>query len=108
LSDSPNQVLCNSCKEWYDARASACYLCGEERPDVNAALKRATETAQLNGALSRQVANANAERRAEAQFRQAHNTGRADIADRPLTGVSGYSDLVGSIKAKLQNENFGS
>ena len=110
MSDTPNQRLCKECKEWIDARAPSCYLCGAEGPDVNAALKRAVETERLNSALSRQVANANAEGRAAQQFQAARRTGGAagdQIASRPLTGINGYDSLVGSIKSSLQEQGFG-
>ena len=95
------------CKAWIDARAQQCYLCGGTGSEVNIALKKATETAQLNGALSRQVANANADARAEAQFKQAHRTGDGNIANRPLNNYPGYKDFVGSIKSRLQESGFG-
>jgi len=95
------------CKEWIDARAQQCYICGGTGSEVNIALKKATETAQLNGALSRQVANANADARADAQFKQARRTGNADLANRPLNGYPGYDKLVGSIKSRLQESGFG-
>lgn len=57
------QVCCPSCHEWYDARAGACYLCGEARPDYNAALANAVHTERVNSALSRQAGFANVEKR---------------------------------------------
>jgi hypothetical protein len=107
MTESHEQRLCMDCKKWIDARASQCYLCGGTGSEENAALKRSVELAQLNGALSRQVGFANAEARAEAQFKQAHRTGNADLANRPLSGIPGYSGLVGSIKQKLQESGFG-
>lgn len=103
MTESHNQRLCKNCKEWYDARASACYLCGTEASDHNEALV----AARLNGALSQQVANANADARAEAQFRQAHRTGSMETANRPLNGYPGYGSLVGSIKRQLKEAGFG-
>lgn len=107
MTDTPNQVLCGGCKEWYDARAPACYLCGHERPEVNVALKNAIAAERMNGALARQAGYARAEAAAESQFRQARNTGNADLANRPLTNYPNYGSLVGSIKQQLSDANFG-
>lgn len=107
MTDAPNQRLCKECKEWYDARASACYLCGAESSEENAALKRATEMAALNGALARQVGFAKADAAAESQFRQARNTGNADLANRPLGNYPGYGQLVNSIRSSLRESGFG-
>lgn len=103
MADAPNQRLCKNCKEWYDSRAAACYLCGEEASKPNEALV----VAQLNGALARQSAYARADAAAEAQFRQARNTNNADIANRPLHNYPGYGQLVGSIKRQLRESGFG-
>ena len=103
MTDSPNQRLCKNCKEWYDSRASACYLCGTESSEHNEALV----AARLNGALATQVGYANAEARAEQQFKTAHRTGDMNLANRPLSNYPGYSGLVGSIKRQLQESGFG-
>lgn len=55
VEDAVRTVRCNGCHEWYDARASSCYLCGEERPEQNIALIRATNMERLNGALRSQA-----------------------------------------------------
>ena len=103
MADAPNQRLCKNCKEWYDARAPACYLCGEEASKPNEALV----VAQMNGALARQVGYAQADQRAQQQFDTARRTNNADLANRPLRGYPGYGELVGSIKRKLQESGFG-
>lgn len=102
--DATTTRCCPNCHEWYDARANACYLCGTEASEENVALQRAIETTRLNTALSRNVANANAEARADSLFRQARNSGRS--YDRPLQGINGYSDLVGSIKRSLEESGM--
>lgn len=103
--DPVNQRLCKSCGEWYDARAQACYLCGEEASERNDALQKAVETTRLNSALARQVGTANAEGAAAQQFRSARATGRGH--DQPLRGIPGYSGLVGEIKRGLAESGFG-
>jgi hypothetical protein len=108
VTDQPKVVLCNDCKMWFDASLPSCPSCERERPEVNQALKNAVATERLNSALSRQVSYANADKRAEQQFRTARNTGDSSLADRPLNNYPGYSNLVGSIKQKLADSNFGS
>lgn len=110
MTESHNQRLCMDCKEWIDARAPSCYLCGGGETAENAALKRAVETAALNGALATQVGYANAEARADAQFKQAHRVGGSagmEIANRPVRGVAGYDQLVGRIKSQLKEAGIG-
>lgn len=92
------QVCCASCHEWYDARAAACYLCGQERPDYNAALANAVHTTRLNSALSRQSAGA----RAESQIRTPNGAQGGSGPSTPYN-VPGYRDLAASLKSKLFN-----
>lgn len=96
MADSPNQVCCSACHEWYDARASSCYLCGEDRPDHNQALKNAVNTERLNSALSRQARYAGAEKGIRTPGPQG-GTGPSDLYRVPYA-----SDLAASIKDKLQ------
>ncbi len=98
MNDTPNQRLCTECKEWIDARAADCYVCGAAGPAQNNALV----LARLNGALSTQVGHARADAAADAQFKQAARTNNPDIANRPLRNYPGYSSLVKSIKSQLQ------
>lgn len=103
LADAPKQRCCQNCHEWYDARASQCYLCGEEAPEGNYALKKAVETERLNTNLSRQANQVRGEAAATRTLDQARRAGRPHDGALP---VNGYRDLVGSIKASLENAGF--
>lgn len=98
----PTTRKCTACGEWYDARASACYVCGEEARQYNHALKMAVETSRLNGALAQQQSYAAGEARAEATLRAARRdpSGEAFVRARPR--VPGYNDLVTGIKNSLE------
>lgn len=98
IETAAQQVCCANCHEWYDARASACYLCGQERPDYNAALANAVHTTRLNSALSRQSGVA----RAEGQIRAPNGSGGGAGPSTPYN-VPGYRDLAASLKSKLFN-----
>lgn len=102
VSDAPTTRKCQSCGEWYDARAPACYICGAEDREYNHALKKAVETSRLNGALSGQMQYANAEARAEQTLRAA-KSGGSDSFARARPNVRGYNDLVQGIKNSLEN-----
>lgn len=52
MSEEPHhQRRCNSCREWIDARASTCYLCGEEKETEIAASALASHATSMNSHL---------------------------------------------------------
>lgn len=104
MTESATTRKCKNCGEWYDARAAACYICGDEDREENYALQKAVETSRLNGALSSQLGAVRGEQRAEQLFRSARNSGTA--YDRPLTGINGYGTLVGRIRNALEESGF--
>lgn len=99
-TDAVKTVCCASCHEWYDARSPACYLCGEARPDYNAALANAVATERMNGALMKQNSFAAAERQVGSQI-PASPRGAAP-SDR-LYNLPYAKSLAANIKAKLQD-----
>lgn len=101
--ESHNQRLCTSCNEWIDARATTCYLCGEDKAEYNHALKKANDMARLNGALSSQLGTVRGEMAAEQRIRGARNTVTGHVGALP---TAGYQSLQGKIKQALQNQNF--
>lgn len=103
---SATQRQCPECKEWYDARSQACYLCGEDERQRNIALERAVHTTNLNSALAQNVGVARGEAGAEQHLRTARNAKDERAFGRPLN-VPGYSSLVADIKQALAEQNFG-
>jgi hypothetical protein len=49
--EGPTTRCCRNCREWYDARADSCYICGEERPEVNLAAAKAAHAQEVNSHL---------------------------------------------------------
>ena len=46
-----HQRRCNDCREWIDARAATCYLCGGEKETETAASAIESHRTQMNGHL---------------------------------------------------------
>lgn len=104
MSEAATTRKCKSCGEWYDARAAACYICGEEDREENYALKKAEDTSRLNGALSKQLGFAQADAGAERLLNQGKRSGNYHSGS---LAVPGYKTLVGSIKQALAEQGFG-
>lgn len=49
--ESHKQRMCMSCREWIDARAVECYLCGEAKVDERTAAIAQAERERLNSHL---------------------------------------------------------
>lgn len=99
MTDEPvKTVCCPKCREWYDARAGACYLCGEERPDTNIALIRAQHATALNTATSRQMALAQAEARVTSMI---PSDARGKTGPSRLYPLPGAQNLAASIKSQV-------
>lgn len=45
------QRLCLDCREWIDARAVSCYICGAEAPERNSAAVNAAHQERMNAHL---------------------------------------------------------
>lgn len=102
MPDDPvKTVCCPSCHEWYDARAAACYLCGTERPEYNAALATAVLTDRLNSSLAGQNRAASEERRLTQMIPSGGLGGRSGPAQ--LYPGSSTRDLASSIREKIFN-----
>jgi len=102
-TDSPNQRLCTGCKEWIDARAQSCYLCGADAPEVNQALKNAIATERLNANLGMHAGRAQAERRVGASIPQ----NAKGAGPTQLYRVPGAQALADHYKTELRNVGFG-
>lgn len=105
MTDSPNQRLCTGCKEWIDARAPSCYLCGAEGPQINAALKNAVETERLNANLYAAGNRAMQERRVGASIPSSGLAGKTGPSR--LYNVEGAQGLAQHYKSQLQQAGFG-
>ena len=103
MTDSPNQRLCTGCKEWIDARAPSCYLCGADAPQVNQALKNAVETERLNANLYMHAGRAQQEKMLGSQIPQSPS----GAGPSRLYNIPGARDLAGHYKAELQKAGFG-
>lgn len=103
MSDSPNVVLCNGCKMWFDASLHSCPSCAEERPAVNVALKRSVYTEQMNANLFAAGNRAMQDKRATSGIPQ-RPTG---VGPSRVYNVPGGQDLVSHYKRELQNVGFG-
>lgn len=101
-SDAVKTVRCNNCGEWFDARAGACYLCGEERPEYNHALKVAVETERMNSALNTQLSAARMEQRADQMVRSGALNGNAG-GQRIYPGAD---NVAKSIREKLTRDGM--
>lgn len=96
--DEPiKQICCPNCHEWYDARAHACYLCGHERAEYNAALANAVATERLNSALGRQTRAAGVEKQIGSMVPSGGLGGKAG----PTQLYPGQKALADSIREKV-------
>lgn len=103
MTDSPNQRLCKGCKEWIDARAASCYLCGEEAPERNVALVNAIHTERVNANILAQAGAAQRERQVTSRIPQRPS----GTGPTQLYNVSGARELAAHYKSQLQQAGFG-
>lgn len=103
MTDTPNVVLCNGCRMWFDASLSSCPSCAEERPAPNIALKRAVETERLNANLFASGNRALQEKRVGASIPQRPS----GTGPSRLYNIDGARDLASHYKSELQNAGFG-
>lgn len=103
MTDSPNQRLCNGCREWIDARASTCYLCGEEAPAKNVALINAAHAERVNANLYATGNRAMQEKRVSSQIPQRPS----GTGPTRLYNVEGAQGLAAHYKRELQSVGFG-
>lgn len=93
---------CSNCDEWYDARASSCYFCGEEERETNIALKKAVETTRMNSELSKQMSGVRTEMNAESMLTAARQDKSGEAFARARPQVPGYREVVDGIKDSLE------
>ncbi len=105
MSEAVTTRKCKNCGEWYDARASACYICGQESEEYNHALKKANDLSRLNGALSTQMNIAGAEARAGSMLGTAPPGGGTPRYTGRLP-VAGYNSLHTRIKNALEESGM--
>ena|SRR5690348_15253827 len=98
--ESHKQRLCMDCREWIDARAVTCYLCGAEKETEVAASVLAAERERLNGHL---YGEGNAAMRDHAATRniptRASGVGPQGNA---YAGARGRQDLYNHIRQQLR------
>lgn len=105
MTDSPNQRLCKDCKQWIDARAASCYLCGAEGPKQNVALINAVHAESVNSNLYATGNRAMAEKRVSASIPSGGLAGKT--GPTRLYDVPGAQALASHYKSQLQEAGFG-
>lgn len=103
MTESPNQRLCTGCKEWIDARAATCYLCGEDAPARNVALINAVHEERVNSNLLAAGNRAMQEKRIGASIPQRPS----GTGPTRLYNVDGARDLAAHYKRQLQATGLG-
>lgn len=101
MTDSHQQRLCNGCREWIDARAQECYLCGAERAERNTAAVNAAHAERVNSHLLGEGNAAMRDHQATRSIPQGNLGGKMGPQGEAYRGARGRGDLYKHIRGQL-------
>ena len=100
MTEPHQQRRCNGCREWIDARAPECYLCGGEKPERNSAAVNAAHETAMNGHL---YGEGNAALRDHAATRNIPTSaGGVGPSGNAYAGARGRNDLYQHFRQQLR------
>lgn len=103
MTEQPhNQRLCMDCREWIDARAVACYLCGAEKATEVSGAVQAAERERLNGHLFGEGNAAMRDHAATRSIPTGNLNGRAGPSGAAYQGARGRNELYAHIRQQLR------
>src|SRR5690242_18369604 len=100
--ESHKQRLCMDCREWIDARALTCYLCGAEKDTEVSAAAQAAERERLNGHLYGEGNAAMRDHQATRNIPQGNLNGRMGPSGAAYQGARGRNELYAHIRNQLR------
>ena len=99
--ESHRQRRCNSCREWIDARAVVCYLCGEEKEEQNLAATIQAHRTEVNSHLYGEGNAAMRDHQATRSIPTGNLNGRSGPSGAAYQGARGRNDLYNHIRRQL-------
>ena len=97
-----HQRRCNDCREWIDARAQTCYLCGGERDETNTAAVTAAHAERMNGHLYGEGNAAMRDHAATRNIPQGGMNGKVGPSGNAYAGARGRNELYAHIRQQLR------
>ena len=96
------QRLCLDCREWIDARAVSCYICGSEAPERNSAAVNAAHAERMNGHLFGEGNAALRDHQATRNIPTGNLNGRVGPQGNAYQGARGRDQLYKHIRQQLR------
>lgn len=100
-TESHQQRRCNGCREWIDARAVECYLCGVAKAESAASATQAHRES-MNGHLFGEGNAAMRDHAATRNIPQGGMNGRVGPSGEAYKGARGRDDLYRHIRSQLR------
>lgn len=102
MSESHHQRMCMDCREWIDARAVTCYLCGAEKETATAASALESHRTQLNGHLFGEGNAAMRDHQATRNIPTGGMNGKVGPSGNAYAGARGRDQLYNHIRQQLR------
>jgi len=100
--EAHHQRRCNGCREWIDARAASCYLCGDEAPERNSAAVNAAHAERVNGHLLGEGNSALRDHAATRNIPTGGMNGKTGPSGNAYAGARGRGELYNHIRQQLR------
>lgn len=100
--EAHKQRMCMECREWIDARAATCYLCGGEAAERNTAAVNAAHAERVNSHLFGEGNAAMRDHAATRNIPTGGMNGRVGPSGNAYAGARGRDDLFKHIRQQLR------
>lgn len=102
MTESHKQRMCMDCREWIDARAATCYLCGAEKETELAGSALQAHTERMNAHLFGEGNAAMRDHAATRNIPSGNLNGRQGPQGNAYAGARGRNELYAHIRQQLR------